>query len=49
MCDVVWKLSDVDHARCRRNTGEDIGADTQRCQTPIQSQSPTVPRTVVES
>jgi predicted enzyme related to lactoylglutathione lyase len=30
MCHVVWKHSDVDHARCRRNTEEDIGADTQR-------------------
>jgi hypothetical protein len=28
MCDVVWKLGDVDHARRSRNTQEEIGADT---------------------
>src|SRR5262249_13963842 len=28
MCDVVWRLGDVDHARRSRNTQERIGADT---------------------
>jgi catechol 2,3-dioxygenase-like lactoylglutathione lyase family enzyme len=28
MCDAVWKLGDVDHARCSRNTREEIRPDT---------------------
>ncbi len=28
MCDVLWKLGDVDHARRSRKTQEEIGADT---------------------
>ena len=27
MCDVVWKLGDVDHVRRSRNAKEEIGAD----------------------
>ena len=28
MCDVAWKLGDVDHAWRSRNTQEEIGVDT---------------------
>jgi hypothetical protein len=28
MCDVVWKLGDVNHARRSKKTQEEIGADS---------------------
>ena len=28
MCDVLWKLRDVDHARRSRSTQEEVGTDT---------------------